>query len=103
MNVIIIGAGDVGYQIAKQISAEEHNVTIIDQNIKKILNINQKLDVLTIHGEGSDPNTLHQAFVQNCHVFIATTDSDEVNIVACFIAKKYSVPLTIARIRNDFF
>lgn len=103
MNIIIIGAGDVGFQIAERLVLEEHDVVIVDQDPEKILELNRSLDVLTVIGQGGDFNVLKKAGIGSCDILIAATDVDESNMIACFIAKKFNVPSKIARIRKYFF
>ncbi|MDH4127234.1 MAG: Trk system potassium transporter TrkA [Spirochaetota bacterium] len=102
MNIIIIGAGEVGFQIAERLVLENHDVVIVDKDPEKILEINRSLDVLTIIGQGGDFNVLNKAGIRNCDILIAATDVDETNMIACYIAKKFNVPSKIARIRNYF-
>ncbi|MDH5680647.1 MAG: Trk system potassium transporter TrkA [Spirochaetota bacterium] len=103
MNVIIIGAGSVGYQIAERLANDKHDVVIIDQDSEKIMEINKHLDVLTIVGKGGNFEVLSKAGIKECDILIAATDVDETNMIACFIAKKYNVPSKIARIREYHF
>ncbi len=103
MNIIIVGAGEVGFQIAERLVAEKHDVVIVDQDPDKILDINKSLDVLTVVGHGGDYNSLNKAGLRSCNILIAVTDVDETNMIACFIARKFNVPLKIARIRSYIF
>ncbi len=103
MKIIIIGAGDVGFQIAERLVNEEHDVVIVDRDPEKILEINRSLDVLTIIGQGGDYDVLKKAGIEGCDILIAATDVDETNMIACFIAKKFNVASKIARIRNYLF
>lgn len=101
MKVIIIGAGVVGYTIAKKLSSEAQDVVLIEKDEKRIREVAEGLDVKIIHGSGSSPKVLMDAGVEHSDMVIAVTDSDEVNMVACLIAGSQSrVPKKIARIRE---
>ncbi len=101
MNVIIIGAGEVGYNLAKKLSKEGHDVVVIDHDPERIRQIDESLDVKGLLGEGSSPTILKQAGMEEAEMVIAVTDSDEINMVACLIAGTQSkIPKRIARIRN---
>lgn len=101
MKVIIIGAGVVGYTIAKKLSSEAQDVVLIEKDEKRIREVAEGLDVKIIQGSGSSPKVLMDAGVEHSDIVIAVTDSDEVNMVACLIAGSQSrVPKKIARIRE---
>ncbi len=101
MNIIIIGAGEVGYNLAKKLSKEGHDVVVIDHDPEKVRQIDESLDVKAVLGQGSSPAILNQAGMEEAEMVIAVTDSDEINMVACLIAGTQSkIPKRIARIRN---
>jgi trk system potassium uptake protein len=100
MRVIIVGAGEVGYQIAKYLSLEAIDVVVIDRDRNKIKRITEELDVAVIEGEGGDPSTLQEAEAGKADILLAVTDRDEINMIACLLAKVFNVPRKIARIRN---
>ncbi len=100
MRVIIVGAGEVGYQIAKYLSLEAIDVVVIDRDRNKIKRIIEELDVAVIEGEGGDPSTLQEAEAGKADILLAVTDRDEINMIACLLAKVFNVPRKIARIRN---
>lgn len=100
MNVIVVGAGEVGYHIAKKLVAEGHDVTIIEENAATKERVEKDLDVLVIQGSGASPRALKEAGVEKTELLIAVTDEDELNLVASFMAKEYGVKTTIARARN---
>jgi trk system potassium uptake protein TrkA len=102
MNVVIAGAGKVGYFLAKELM-EENEVTIIDSNEKAIKNIEETLDVLPINGDVEDPNSyLH--LKKDIDLFIAVTDSDEVNLLSSLIIDNIvHVNEKIVRLKNNFF
>lgn len=102
MNIIIVGGGKVGNSLAEILCAE-HNVTVIDVNETRIQTIINGFDVKGIIGNCLQTAVLEEADVDKCKVFIALTDSDEVNILSCLIAKKMNARHCIARVRNPEF
>ena len=101
MHTIIIGGGVVGYTIAKKLSGEGVEVVLVEQDEKKVRQLQESLDVKIVHGSGSCPSVLQAAGIEKAEMVIAVTTSDEVNMVACLIAGTQStVPKKIARIRN---
>lgn len=101
MKIIIVGAGEVGYNIADVLSKEGLDVTIIDQDESRLQEVAEKLDVLTVHGKGSSPQVLRQAGLDSADMIIAVTNSDDTNMVACLLASSQSnVAYKVARIRN---
>lgn len=100
MKVIIIGAGKVGFSMAQLLSAEDHDVTVIEQNPERQQVLEDVLDVQVILGNGSSTSVLQSAGVDNTDMLLAVTEYDELNMVACLIAKQYGVKTTVARVRN---
>ncbi len=101
MRVIIIGAGVVGYTIAKKFSSEGQDVVVIEKDEKRIKELKESLDVRIVEGSGSSPQILIEAGIEQAEMVIAVTNSDEVNMIASLIAETQSrVPKKIARIRN---
>lgn len=104
MKVIICGAGQVGYQIARHLSAENNNVTVIDQNPDLVRNVTDVLDVGGVAGFASHPEVLERAGARDADMLIAATFSDEINMVACQVAHSvFTVPQKIARIRAQTY
>lgn len=105
MHVIIVGAGEVGYQIAKFLTLEGVDVTVIDQDRAKLRRISEELDVAVIEGGGGDPSVLKEAEAEKADILLAVTNSDETNMIACLLGKAmFKIPRKIARIRNpDYF
>lgn len=99
MRIIIVGAGKVGSALTQQLSTE-HKVTVIDQNPQLIDNIINIYDVMGVCGNGASYEVQKEAETDRAELLIATTSSDEINILACLVAKKLGVEHTIARIRN---
>ncbi|MBN1380841.1 MAG: Trk system potassium transporter TrkA [Deltaproteobacteria bacterium] len=101
MRVVIIGAGEVGYHIAKKLSDESHDVFLIDKNIEKIRRINDNLDVQAFLGSGTSPQMLRNVGIDSAELLVAATDSDEANLIACLLAKNLNPHmLKIARVNN---
>ncbi len=100
MRIIIIGAGKVGYNLALNLSKENHDVIIIDKDQKVIDKADENLDVFCIKGNGVSTGILQNADVYNTDLLIAVTNSDEVNMVCCLTGKKLGAKKTIARIRD---
>ncbi|PHR93338.1 MAG: Trk system potassium transporter TrkA [Robiginitomaculum sp.] len=100
MNIIICGAGRVGYGIAKKLSAENNSVTVVDLAADLIQNISTELDVRGIVGHGSHPGVLKKAGAETADMIIAVTYSDEVNMIACQVSHSlFGTPTKIARVR----
>jgi trk system potassium uptake protein TrkA len=100
MRVVVVGAGKVGFNIAQMLSKEDHDVVIIEKNEERLQIVEDHLDIQTIYGSGSDCGVLEEAGIQQSRLFISVTETDEVNMVACALAKQYGVPTTVARIRK---
>lgn len=100
MRVIICGAGRVGVGIARRLSRENNEVTVVDQSKRLIRSVAERLDVRGVVGNGAYPETLEEAGAREADMIIAVTYSDEVNMVACQIAHSlFNVPTKIARVR----
>jgi trk system potassium uptake protein TrkA len=104
MQVIICGAGQVGYNIARYLSTEDADVTVIDQSPELIAKITDSLDVKGLVGFASHPDVLERAGAANADMVIAVTYADEVNMVACQVCHSiFDVPTKIARVRNQSY
>ena len=102
MNIIICGAGRVGYTIAKQLSDQGHSITVIDQSSEDIQKIDEALDVKAIVGKATYPTILEKADASDADMIIAVTRNDEINMVICQIAFSiFNIPKKIARIRSQ--
>ena len=102
MNIIICGAGRVGFTIAKILSEQGHSITIIDQSSEDIQKIDDTLDVKSIVGKGTYPSILEKANATDADMIIAVTRNDEINMLICQIAFSiFNVPKKIARIRSQ--
>ena len=100
MNIIICGAGRVGFTIAKQLSEQGHSITVIDPSSEDIQKIDDALDVKAIVGKATSPEILDRANTSEADMLIAVTRNDEINMLICQIAYSlFKVPKKIARIR----
>ena len=100
MRVIIIGAGKVGYKLAEKLSEEGHEVLVIEQNEDRRKILRENLDVLVSGGNGASPRVLSDAGITHTDLLISVTDQDEVNMLACMVAKRAGVTRTVARVRS---
>lgn len=101
MRAIVIGAGEVGYDVARLLALEEHDVVVVDKDDVALDNVREKLDVMTVHGNGTSVRALREAGIDRARILIAVTTVDEVNIVACMLAERLGIDTTIARVRSD--
>ena len=100
MKIIIVGCGKVGTTLAEHLDQEGHDITIIDRHWEKLKYLSDRIDVLGVEGNGASISTQREAGVNNADILIATTNSDELNLLCCLIAKKAGNCQTIARIRD---
>ena len=101
MNIIIAGDGKVGSTLTRQLTAEGHNVTVIDSNAQVLQSSVERYDVISVHGNCASMTVLNQAGVMEAELLIATTSADEINLLCCTTAHALNPKLhTIARIRN---
>ena len=104
MKVIICGAGRVGWQIARHLSGEKNDVTVVDSNADLVRRASETLDVQGVAGFASYPDVLEKAGARDADMIIAATHSDEVNMVTCQVAHSiFSVPRKIARLRSQSY
>jgi len=101
MKIVIMGAGNVGVRIARQLIDENKNVVLIERDAEKVKLAMNSLDCMVIHGEANAPETLVEAGIEDADFFIGVTESDELNMIACgMVSSEFSVPYKIARVRN---
>ncbi|MGM9662784.1 MAG: Trk system potassium transporter TrkA [Oscillospiraceae bacterium] len=104
MKIVIIGCGKVGYTLARQLTGEGHELTLVDAKGPALQNAENTLDIMCVEGNGASLRVLKEAGVQKADLVIAVTSHDEVNVVCCLMAKKLGARHTIARIRDiDYF
>ncbi len=93
----------MGYNLAKLLSYEQHDLVIIEKNHDLYMKASEGLDAQAIHGSGSSYKILEQAGIRKADLLVAVTNNDEVNLISCLLAKSYNVPKTIARVQNREF
>ena len=100
MKIIIVGCGKVGLSLADQLNSEGHDITLIDCDNTKLRSVTDTIDVMGVVGNGAIYQVQMDAGIADADLLIATTNSDELNMLCCLIAKKAGNCHTIARIRN---
>ena len=101
MYIVIVGAGKVGYFLAKRLCASQNTVSIVDKDRSICEEIAKELGVLVIHGDGCDPRILEEAGVNRADVVAAVTGDDEDNLIICQLAKeKFHIRRTVGRVNN---
>jgi trk system potassium uptake protein len=100
MRTIIVGAGDVGFDVARLLSLQRHDVTVVDVDMERIEHVRNELDVLTVCGSGTSGSVLTRAGIGKADLMVAVTDVDEVNLLAAMIAARAGARTTIARVRS---
>lgn len=103
MKTIIAGCGKVGFTLAEQLNREGHDITLIDVNRTALEKASSSYDVIGIVGNGISYSVQSEAGIEDADLFIAVTDSDEINLLSCLIAKKAGNCKTIARVRNPIY
>ena len=104
MKLIICGAGQVGWQIAKHLASENNDITVIDKDFELVRRLTNSLDVAGVTGLASHPHILERAGAKDADMIIAVTLSDEVNMVVCQVAHSvFSIPRKIARVREQSY
>ncbi len=102
MNVLILGAGEVGFSIAQRLATENCNVVVVDNNPQLLKRVADYMDVKTVCGHASLPSVLAEANAANTDLLIAATTNDEVNMMACQVAHSlFKVPTKLARVRES--
>lgn len=103
MKIIVVGCGKIGATLIESLESEGHDITVVDRDQKVIDEISNIYDVMCVCGNGVDNDTLKEADVANAELLISVTNSDEINMLICFIAKKMGAAYTVARVRNPEF
>ncbi len=101
MKAIVIGAGEVGFDVARLLALEQHDVTVVDVDEGALDYVKNRLDVMTIHGGGTSAEVLMDCGVRQSDILIAVTTIDEVNLVSCMMASRLGVKTTVARVRSN--
>ena len=100
MDIVIAGGGKIGETLCQELSKEDINIVLLEKNQNRLEQIINKTDITGLTGDATDYDSLVEAGIQNCDLFIAVTPEDETNIISSVIAKKLGAAHTIARVRN---
>lgn len=100
MKILIVGCGQVGFTLAERLNRENHDITLIDSDPDTLRSVADSIDVMSVTGNGASYQVQMEAGIADADLLIATTNSDELNMLCCLIAKKAGNCHTIARIRN---
>ena len=103
MQIIVVGCGNVGLTLTQQLSKEGHNITVIEEKSSVVQSVVNNLDVMGIVGNGASYSIMKDAGIETADLMIAVTNSDELNLLCCLIAKKAGNCHTIARVRNPIY
>ena len=103
MNAIIVGCGRVGSTLAQQLGQEGHDVTVVDEDGARVQKVLADNDIMGVIGNGASHSVLMDAGIEQADLLIAVTDSDELNLLCCLLAKKAGNCQTIARVRNPVY
>ncbi len=104
MHIIVVGAGEVGYHVAERLSAQQHDVVIVDVEPQRLEYVANHLDVAVVEGSGTSQAVLEEAGVQRAQLLLAVTNVDEVNLVSCMSARSREGLMKVARVSNpDFY
>ena len=103
MKIIIVGAGEVGLHLAKILSQEKHDITVLDTSDQRLSYVNESLDVMTIEGGGSQIGVLQRAGATEADMLIAVTSIDEVNLTSCLLAGRLGTRKKIIRVSDPEF
>ena len=101
MKAIVVGAGEVGFDVARLLAMEQHDVAVVDIDEDALDLVKNRLDVMTIHGSGTASEVLQDCGVRRADILIAVTTIDEVNLVSCMMANRLGVKTTVARVRSN--
>ena len=102
MQIIIVGCGKIGKKLVAKLSQEDNNITVVDTNVELVENVSTLYDVMGVTGNGTSFEVLSQADIEHADMMIAVTNSDEVNLLCCVIAKRTKCH-TVARVRNPIY
>ena len=103
MRIVIAGAGEVGSHLAKLLSDENQDIVLVDRDVTKLINLDENYNIMTMVGSPTSFNSLREAGVENCDLFIAVTPYESTNVISCSMAKSIGAEKTVARIDNYEF
>lgn len=100
MNIIIVGCGRVGQTLAEKLNGDGNDVTVVDMSAEKVKTLTDKYDIMGVVGNGATHSVQAEAGIENADLFVAVTNSDELNLLCCMIAKRAGNCQAIARVKN---
>ena len=100
MKIVIVGVGNVGRELVKQLSRENHDIVVVDTNVKLVEDVVNAYDVMGITGNGVSLDTMNETGIHNADLLVACTQYDEMNMLCCLVGKKLGAKETIARVKN---
>jgi len=101
MRVIIVGIGDIGYELARDLThGGSHEVVLIDTNEARCEDLSQEFDAFVLEGDGTHPELLQKALIEEADALVATTNSDALNTVIAMLAKRFGVPTIIVKLKD---
>lgn len=100
MNIVIVGVGKLGSKLAEILASEDHNIKVVDSNETALVRLANRVDVLTVQGNGIQLELLEQLDMKGTNLLVATTGSDEINVLVCLTAKRLGCPQVVARVRS---
>ncbi len=103
MKIVIIGAGAVGFELARTISRREHDVWLVERDEAQLDAVSEQLDCRFVAGNGISPDVLRDVGMRDCDLFAAVTNKDEVNIIACQTAHALGARIKVARVRDEAY
>ena len=103
MRILVVGAGDVGFQLSRRLSRERHDLTVVEQDARQAMRAREQLDAFVVEGNAASYDTLRQCHIEQMDIVAAMTDNDDANVMVCRMAKKAGSAMTIARVRNPEF
>ncbi len=100
MRILIVGAGAVGFALARHLSEEGHDIVLVDRDSERASYAQEQLDIMAIAGNGASAVVLEQAGIAETDLLAAVTDVDEVNLIVCMLAEQHDIPVKVARVSN---
>ena len=101
MKIVIIGAGAVGFDLAREISEREHDVYVVEQEPERLAEVQETIDCHLVVGNGIAPDILDSVGMDDTDLFAAVTNRDEINIISCLTAHKLGARVKVARVRQE--
>ena len=103
MKIVIIGAGAVGFQLARMITRREHDLILVELDQEQVDKVSEQVDCRFVVGNGVSPTILSEIGMKDCDLFAAVTDRDEINIIACQTAHALGAKVKVARVRQELY